>query len=97
MAPVFRRARRVDGAVEIEFDHANGLKTRNGKGVSHLMLAGADGKFHPATGEIRDGRLIVRSAEVPLPKLIRFGWDKLANPNLVNRAAGTPARLTRFG
>ena len=90
LAPVFRRARRVDGAVEIEFDHANGLKTRDGKGVSHLMLAGADGKFHPATGEIRDGRLIVRSAEVPLPKLIRFGWDKLANPNLVNRA-GVPA------
>ena len=54
------------------------------------MLAGADGKFHPATGEIRSDRLIVRSPEVPEPEQIRFGWDKLANPNLVNRA-GVPA------
>ncbi len=90
LAPVFRQARRVNGAVEVEFDHANGLKTRDGKGVSHLMLAGADGKFHPATGEIRSDRLIVRSPEVPEPEQIRFGWDKLANPNLVNRA-GVPA------
>lgn len=90
LAPVFRQARRADGAVEVEFDHANGLKTRDGREVSHLMLAGADGKFHPASGTIRNDRLIVRSPDVPAPVRIRFGWDKLANPNLVNRA-GVPA------
>lgn len=92
LAPVFRQARRGSGPGEVvvEFDHANGLKTRDGREVSHLMLAGADGKFHAATGTIRNDRLIVRSPEVPAPVQIRFGWDKLANPNLVNRA-GVPA------
>lgn len=90
MAPTFRRATRDGNRAIVEFDHANGLKTRDGKSVSHLMLAGKDNTFHPATGVIEADKLIVTSERVAEPHRLRFGWDKLANPNLVNRK-GVPA------
>lgn len=89
-APEFLRATPKDGALEVEFLHSNGLKTRDGQPVSDLMLAGDDGKFQPATGTIENDRLIVRSDKVAKPVRVRFGWDQIANPNLVNRA-GVPA------
>ena len=90
LAPEFHRATPKDGALEVEFLHPNGLKTRDGQPVSDLMLAGEDGEFQPATGTIENGRLIVRSDKVAKPVRVRFGWDQIANPNLVNRA-GVPA------
>lgn len=90
MAPTFRSAKRDGNRLIVEFDHANGLKTRDGKPVSHLMLAGKDNTFHPASGVIENGRLIVTSERVAEPQRLRFGWDKLANPNLVN-SKGVPA------
>ncbi len=54
------------------------------------MLAGKDNTFHPASGVIENGRLIVTSERVAEPQRLRFGWDKLANPNLVN-SKGVPA------
>lgn len=89
-APEFLRAMPKDGALEVEFLHANGLKTRDGQPVSDLMLAGEDGVFLPATGVIGNDRLLVRSDKVAKPVRLRFGWDQIANPNLVNRA-GVPA------
>ncbi|MBS1371677.1 MAG: hypothetical protein HPZ91_17165 [Lentisphaeria bacterium] len=90
LAPTFRSATRDGGRFIVEFDHANGLATRDGKPVSHLMLAGEDNLFHPATATIENDRLVVTSERVREPRRLRFGWDKLANPNLVN-SKGVPA------
>lgn len=92
LAPAARKAVRREGRVRVDFDHAGGLRTRDGKPVSHLELAGKDGKFHPATGTLSaDGASLEASApEVKAPVKIRFGIDQLADPNLVNRA-GVPA------
>ena len=83
-SPVPEKIEYRDREVVVIFRHADGLTTRDGKPVSHLQLAGADGVFRNACGDIQGERLTVTSAEVEKPKAIRFGWDKLANPNLIN-------------
>jgi sialate O-acetylesterase len=66
------------------------LKSRDDKPLTEFQVAGSDGKFVAATAEI-DGKTVVVSAEqVTEPKQVRFGWHKLANPNLVN-SEGLPA------
>ena len=89
-APTFAKATFAGGKAVIEFANANGLKTRDGGPVSHLEIAGADDEFVAATGKIVNDRLEVSAPAVKEPRRVRFGWDKLANPNLVNRA-GVPA------
>ncbi len=89
-APEFLRATPKNGTLEVEFLYPNGLKTRDGQPVSELMLAGEDDVFHPATAVIENDRLVVRSEQVSEPVRLRFGWDHVASPNLVNRA-GVPA------
>ncbi|MBC8353468.1 MAG: sialate O-acetylesterase [Planctomycetes bacterium] len=86
------KSMKIDGnRIRVEFAHAGAaLKSRDGKALTEFRIAGADGKFVEAVAEI-DGKTIVVSAEqVAEPKHVRFGWHKLANPNLVNDA-GLPA------
>ena len=69
----------------------HGLKTPGEKNLSHFEVAGEDGRWHPAEAFIVYGdHVIARSTEVKKPVHVRFGWDQLATPNLVNRA-GLPA------
>lgn len=89
ISPTFRECV-VDGSrVVVSFHRPNGLKTRDGQAVSHLEIAGTDGVFHEATAEIVNDQLLVSSPAVSAPQRVRFGWHKLANPNLVNRV-GVP-------
>jgi sialate O-acetylesterase len=73
----------------VSFAHAKGLKSRDGKPLNEFQIAGADGKFVPATAEI-EGETVVVKAEGVTPTTVQFGWHKLANPSLVN-GAGLPA------
>jgi len=86
------KSMQVDGSrIRIEFAHTGeALKSRDGEPLNEFQIAGADGQFVAAKAEI-DGAAVVVSAEgVAQPKQVRFGWHKLANPNLVN-SAGLPA------
>ena len=85
LSPSFASSSVNGDKVIVKFKHPNGLKTRDGKSVSHLELAGKDDKFYPATGRIENDSLSVSSPQVKEPKKIRFGWHKIADPNLVNR------------
>ena len=89
IAPTFKSAERADSRVIVTFNNPNGLRTRDGQTISFLRLAGEDGRFFPANGILEDDKMIVSSPDVAVPKQIRFGWDKLANPNLVNKV-GNP-------
>ncbi|EHQ29368.1 sialate O-acetylesterase [Mucilaginibacter paludis] len=71
------------------FDYAYGLKINDGKPVDNFTIAGADGKFVPATAEIKGSQVIVYSPAVSKPVNVRLGWDESAEPNLVN-SAGIP-------
>jgi len=89
LSPTVKQATFGNGQATVEFKHANGLKTRDGAPVSCLELAGKDKVFHPAQGSIANDRLTVRSDKVADPVAVRFCWNNVDNPNLVNRA-GVP-------
>lgn len=72
------------------FDHAAGLRSRDGRGLSEFAVAGIDRVFHPADARIESGRVIVKNPDVTAPVAVRFGWHEVAAPNLTN-ASGLPA------
>ena len=76
--------------VRLKFKHADGLKSSDGKQLTWFEIAGEDRKFVPANAEIDGDTVVVESSQVDSPVAVRFGWDQLAEPNLVN-GAGLPA------
>jgi sialate O-acetylesterase len=89
--PLYKSMTVKDDKVRLSFAHvAEGLRSRDGKPLSEFQIAAADGKFVDAQAKV-DGKTVVVSAEgVKSPKTVRFGWHKIANPNLVN-SVGLPA------
>ena len=90
LAPTCSKIEFKGSTAVVTFANANGLKTRDGKPVSYLEIAGKDKIFHPASGVLSGERLFVSSPAVKEAAHVRFGWHKTANPNLVNRI-GNPA------
>ena len=87
---------RIDGdKVRVRFQHAAGLKSRDGKPLTWFEVAGADGKFVDAEAVIEGEEVVVRAAGVAAPKAVRFAFSQLAEPNLVN-GAGLPAGTFRL-
>ena len=81
------------GRITVHFQKqtTGGLKASDGKPLSHFEIAGKDGKWHAAKADIVYGdHLIVSSDAVKEPIHVRYGWNELAEPNLVN-GAGLPA------
>ncbi|MBD8531041.1 MULTISPECIES: sialate O-acetylesterase [unclassified Massilia] len=88
--PVYRSLEIRGAKAVLSFDHADGLAARDGKPLDWFEIAGADGRYHPASATIDAGKVIVASPDVPKPVSVRFGWHEAAQPNLVNKA-GLPA------
>ncbi|MDA0285673.1 MAG: sialate O-acetylesterase [Planctomycetota bacterium] len=86
------RSMKVDGSsIRVEFAHAGGgLKSRDDKALTEFQIAGADGKFVEAVAKIDGKTVVISSPNVAEPKHVRFGWHKVANPNLIN-SEGLPA------
>jgi sialate O-acetylesterase len=87
--PDFRQATPEGDSIRAWFDHAKGL-TANGGEVTGFEVAGADGKFSPATAKIDGETIVASSPSVPEPMYIRYGWANSPQCNLFN-AAGLPA------
>ncbi|MBO7654054.1 MAG: 9-O-acetylesterase [Kiritimatiellae bacterium] len=92
--PVFRRVAIEGSAIRIFFDHAKGLKTRNGAAPDWFEIADMDGQFVKAEATIDGETVVIRSPEITQPVSMRFAWDHSASPNLVN-GAGLPAGAFR--
>ena len=88
--PVYKSMEAKGDQVVLKFDHAEGLKSLDGKPLSWFTIAGADKQFVAATAEIVGSTVVVKSDSVKAPKAVRFGWDETAEPNLAN-GAGLPA------
>jgi sialate O-acetylesterase len=89
--PLYRSMNVEGDKIRIEFDHVDGgLKSRDGKPLTWFTIAGQDGVFLNATATIDGNCVIVHSEKIHSPAAVRFGWDQLAEPNLVN-AVGLPA------
>jgi sialate O-acetylesterase len=94
-SPTYRQFTREGNAIRIWFDNAGtALKTRGGGPVTGFQIAGADGKYRPATATIDGATVRVWSPDVTEPKSVRYGWDYNPDANLVN-ALGIPASLFR--
>jgi sialate O-acetylesterase len=89
--PLYRRATVRGSAVEIAFDHARGLATRDGEAPRGFELAGSDRVYHPAEARLEGERVILSSSAVPRPVAARYAWkDDPLEANLQN-GAGLPA------
>ena len=85
------------GKIRLSFDYVgSGLKTRDGKEITHLTIAGADKKFGEAKGVIDGDTVVVSSEAVKKPVAVRYGWSNTAMPNLANKE-GLPASSFRTG
>ncbi|MEO1982101.1 MAG: sialate O-acetylesterase [Fuerstiella sp.] len=81
----------VEGTpVRLTFSHAGGIKSRDGKPLTEFQVAGESGEFVDAMATVDGDTIVVSADSVTKPTQVRFGWHKLANPNLVN-GAGLPA------
>lgn len=75
--PTYRSHKVATQDVVVYFDNLGGraLQNRNKYGyVRSFALAGEDGKWHWAKGEVNDDHVILRSAKVPAPKHVRYAW-----------------------
>jgi sialate O-acetylesterase len=89
--PLYKSMKVDRNSIRLEFAHtAGGLKSRDDAALSEFQIAGADGKFVKAEAKVDGKSIVVSAAGIAEPKNVRFGWHKLANPNLVN-SAGLPA------
>jgi sialate O-acetylesterase len=89
--PLYKSMTVKGDKVLLHFAHVGGgLKSRDGKPLTEFEIAGEDGKFVPAEAVIEGDVVIVHAKDVANPTQVRFGWRKIANPNLMNKE-GLPA------
>ena len=87
----------IEGAkMRVSFDFADGLKTRDGKAPTWFEMCGPEGLYKPADAVIEGNAVVLSSAGITVPMAMRFAWDQLAEPNLVN-GLGLPASAFRCG
>ncbi len=90
--PLFRSMTLRGKVAEIRFDHlGGGLTTPQGEDeLRGFSIAGDDGKHLPAKAVIRGEMVEVSHPDIPSPRAVRFGWDRVPDVNLFNRE-GLPA------
>ena len=88
--PIYKDSKITGDKVRLSFDHAQGLKARDGAALTHFTIAGEDKVFTAAEAKVEGDSIVVSCKDVPKPVAVRFGWREDALPNLVN-GAGLPA------
>jgi len=93
--PVFSKKKIKKDKIHLSFKHvAGGLLSADGKPLTWFSIAGTDGKFVKADAYIKKNRVLVSSTEVSDPVHVRFAWNEIAEPNLINKE-GLPASSFR--
>lgn len=83
--PLYKSFAVKGSAIEITFDHATGLKSRDAKPLGSFEIAGADNQWKPAEAKIAGSKIVVSNKQVGNPTQARYAWK--SNPtdaNLVN-------------
>ena len=89
--PLYESMKVEGDTIRLRFAHVGGgLTARDGKPLREFQIAGADDKFVPAEAVIDGESVVVAAKGLTGPTQVRFGWDKVANPNLSNKE-GLPA------
>ena len=89
--PLFKSAKFMDGKAIVSFDHAKGLKSKDGKPLQWFEIAGDDGNWIKAEAAIQGEQVFISAPSVKEPKQVRYAWSP--NPLGVNftNASGLPA------
>jgi sialate O-acetylesterase len=87
--PVFTAVQVQDGSLVLSFEHAGGLRARDGE-LCGFEVAGADGRFFAARAKIEGEAVRLTCAKAKSPTQVRYAWANVPDANLVN-AAGLPA------
>ncbi len=95
-SPRFDRFEVTGNTMRIFFNYAESLQTRDGNPPTWFTLCGPDGVYHDATAAIDGATLTLTAEGVDTPVAVRFAWDHIAEPNLMNEA-GLPASAFRAG
>ena len=93
--PLFKSAEFKDGKAIVSFDHAKGLKAKDGKPLQWFEIAGDDGEWIAADAAIQGEQVIISAPSVKEPTQVRYAWSP--NPLGVNftNASGLPASCFR--
>jgi len=96
--PTFKNMKVEGNKLRIDFDNvAGGLASRDHELLTWFELMDADeGGFVKAEAQIDGSSIVLSSPEVKHPVAMRFAWNMLAEPNLMN-SAGLPAGAFRAG
>jgi sialate O-acetylesterase len=94
--PLFKDLSVEGGRIRVRFDHAAGLKSRDGKPLTWFEILGEDTEWVKAEAAVDGETVLVSSPQVARPVSVRFAWHKLAEPNLVN-GAGLPTATFAAG
>ena len=92
--PLFRLAYPDHGAMHVWFNNATGLKAEGA--VQGFEVAGADGKFVPATAKIEGDTIITSSPTIPDPRYVRYAWSNFPAANLLNGAGLPTSTFTSY-
>lgn len=89
--PLFESMTVEGRTIRVRFRHsAGGLISRDGQPLNWFSIAGDERRFMPATTTIDGDTVVVTAPGIDKPAAVRFGWDQVAQPNLMNKA-GLPA------
>ena len=93
--PVFESMRIANQNIELQFRHAEGLKTSSpDKPLTGFQVAGDDQKFIPVEAAIVDDMVKLTYPATIKPVAVRFGWTDTSVSILFNKA-GLPASSFR--
>ena len=84
--PTVKSVQTSGNDIAITFDHVQGGLIAKGGELLGFELAGADGKFVPATAKIDGDRVIVSADGVTSPISVRYAWSNNPKCNLFNGA-----------
>lgn len=88
--PIYKSLEIKENKAIISFDYTGGGLLMKGNKLTHFEIAGEDGAFYPAEAKIENNQVVVMANQVKVPKAVRYGWAKAAEPNLFNQE-GLPA------
>lgn len=86
--PVYRSMNIRNNVIQIVFDHADGLFSKDGEPTG-FTIAGNDRKFRPAKAYIENNKICINS-DVKNISAVRYCWENSPSGNLFNEA-GLPA------
>ncbi|MCC6680683.1 MAG: 9-O-acetylesterase [Phycisphaeraceae bacterium] len=91
-SPMFEKLTLAGDKLRVQFNQVgSGLASRDDQPLNWFQIIGQGTGWHDAEAVIEGKDTVVLfSPDVPAPVAVRFAWDKLAAPNLMNKE-GLPA------